>query len=97
MTNKEIELLNTFEARLRHLLFLYDKLKKKNEELEKLLKEERSKNLEIENRFSALQKDYTHLKTALVINPNRQDIKETRKRLSDLVREVDDCIALLNI
>ena len=97
MTNKEKDLLNTFEARLRHLLFLYENLKKENEDLKMLLNEEQRKNSDIEHRFKDLQNDYTRLKTALIINPNRKDIKETKDRITKLVREVDECIALLDV
>ncbi len=39
---------------------------------------------------------YTNLKTATAISLNGSDVKETKLRLSKLVREVDKCIALLN-
>ena len=39
---------------------------------------------------------YTNLKTATTISLNGSDVKETKLRLSKLVREVDKCIALLN-
>ena len=35
-------------------------------------------------------------KTATTISLNGSDVKETKLRLSKLVREVDKCIALLN-
>ncbi|MCI8952831.1 MAG: hypothetical protein HFJ76_06200 [Bacteroides thetaiotaomicron] len=35
-------------------------------------------------------------KTATAISLNGSDVKETKLRLSKLVREVDKCIALLN-
>lgn len=97
MINENQELISSFEAKLRHLLFLYDKVKEENINLQKLLAQEKRKYLELENKHRCLEGDYTHLKTALTINPNRKDIKETKERLSKLVREVDKCIALLNI
>ena len=39
---------------------------------------------------------YTDLKTARTISLYDKDIKETKQRLSSLVREIDRCIALLN-
>ncbi|EGJ71061.1 hypothetical protein Bcop_0848 [Bacteroides coprosuis DSM 18011] len=97
MTNQDKELVKSFEAKLRHLLFLYEKVKKENIKLQELLEDEKKKTLELENKYRSLHGDYTHLKTALIINPNRKDIKDTKDRLSKLVREVDKCIALLNI
>ena len=43
-----------------------------------------------------LEVSYTNLKTATAITLNGSDVKETKLRLSKLVREVDKCIALLN-
>ena len=97
MTDQEKDLISSFETKLRHLLFLYNEVKKENIKLQDLLQQEQNKNLELTNKYMSLKGDYTYLKTALVINPNRGDIKETKDRLSKLVREVDKCIALLNI
>ena len=38
---------------------------------------------------------YTNLKMARTISIHDNDIKDTKQRLSKLVREVDRCIALL--
>ena len=37
MTDEEKKLLSTFEARLRHLIYLHDELKRENAELKQLL------------------------------------------------------------
>jgi translation elongation factor EF-Tu-like GTPase len=46
--------------------------------------------------YRELELNYTNLKTATTISLNGSDVKETKLRLSKLVREVDKCIALLN-
>ena len=46
--------------------------------------------------YKELENNYTNLKTATTISLNGSDVKETKLRLSKLVREVDKCIALLN-
>jgi len=46
--------------------------------------------------YDELEVNYTNLKTATAISLNGSDVKETKLRLSKLVREVDKCIALLN-
>ena len=96
MTDEEKKLLSTFEARLRHLIFMHDQLKEENNKLKKLLEE---KNLELSTlqaKYQELDLDYTNLKTAMTISLDGSDIQETKSRLSKLVREVDKCIALLN-
>ena len=96
MTDEEKKLLSTFEARLRHLIYLHDELKRENAELKKLLDMEKLKNEKVQAQYDELEVSYTNLKTATAITLNGSDVKETKLRLSKLVREVDKCIALLN-
>ena len=96
MTEEEKKLSSTFEARLRHLIYLHDELKRENAELKQLLEEEKSELEKARAEYKALESSYTDLKTATTISLNGSDVKETKLRLSKLVREVDKCIALLN-
>ena len=43
MTEEEKKLLSTFEARLRHLIYLHDELKRENAELRNFSKQRRNK------------------------------------------------------
>lgn len=96
MTDEEKKLLETFETKLRHLLFLHDHQQKENTQLRHLLKkkEEELKRLMADN--NRLERQYSNLKSAMTISLEGSDVKETKQRLSKLVREVDKCIALLN-
>ncbi len=96
MTEEEKKLLNTFETQLRHLIYLHDELKRENAGLKKLLDNEKLKNEKVQAQYDKLEASYTNLKTATAISLNGSDVKETKLRLSKLVREVDKCIALLN-
>ena len=96
MTEEEKQLLGNFEARLRHLIYLHDELRRENAELRQLLEEEKDKNEKLQAVYKELNNNYTNLKTATTISLNGSDVKETKLRLSKLVREVDKCIALLN-
>ena len=96
MTEEEKKLLNSFETQLRHLIYLHDELKRENAELKKLLENEKLKNEKVQAQYDELEVSYTNLKTATAISLNGSDVKETKLRLSKLVREVDKCIALLN-
>ena len=96
MTEEEKKLLNSFETQLRHLIYLHDELKRENAELKKLLDNEKLKNEKVQAQYNELEVSYTNLKTATAISLNGSDVKETKLRLSKLVREVDKCIALLN-
>lgn len=96
MTEEEKKLLNSFETQLRHLIYLHDELKRENAELKKLLENEKLKNEKVQAQYDELEVSYTNLKTATAISLNGSNVKETKLRLSKLVREVDKCIALLN-
>ena len=96
MTEEEKKLLNSFETQLRHLIYLHDELKRENAKLKKLLDNEKLKNEKVQAQYDELEVSYTNLKTATAISLNGSDVKETKLRLSKLVREVDKCIALLN-
>lgn len=96
MTEKEKQLLSTFEARLRHLIYIHDELKRESTELKRLLTVKDNEILNLRNKLEQLNTDYANLKSATAISLNGGDIKETKQRLSSLVREVDKCIALLD-
>ena len=96
MTEEEKELLKTFEARLRHLIYLHDELRRENASLRQLLTDCQADCEKTKADLKTLEKRYTDLKTATTISLNGSDVRETKLRLSKLVREVDKCIALLN-
>lgn len=96
MTEEDKKLLSTFEARLRHLMYLHDEQKRENAEIRQLLikKEEEVARLQVD--YKELKTVYANLKVARTISVNDNEVKDTKQRLSKLVREVDKCIALLN-
>ena len=96
MTDEDKKLLSTFEARLRHLIYLHDELKRENAELKQLLKAKEEECAKAHAVYQELERNYANLKNATTISLNGSDVKETKLRLSQLVREVDKCIALLN-
>jgi cell shape-determining protein MreC len=96
MTEEDKKLLTTFEARLRHFMFLYDELKHENAQLKQLLSEKEERLGEAARQLQACEVRYTDLKMARTIALTDQDITDTKQRLAKLVREVDKCIALLN-
>ena len=96
MTEEDKKLVSTFEGKLRHFMFLYDELKRENADLKHLLtqKDEEIKHLELSQKD--LEARYTDLKMARTLSLYDKDIKDTKQRLTSLVREIDRCIALLN-
>ena len=96
MTEEDRKLISSFEGKLRHLMFLYEELKQENVKLKNLLKQKDDEILQLEQSRKELEALYTDLKTARTISLYDKDIKDTKQRLSSLVREIDKCIALLN-
>ena len=96
MTEEDKKLLSHFETKLRHLIFLHKEIKQENAELKKRLDTERLKNETLKAQYDRLDVQYKNLKTATTISLKGGDIKETKLRLSKLVREIDKCIALMN-
>ena len=96
MTEEDRKLISSFEGKLRHLMFLYEELKQENVKLKNLLKQKDDEILQLEQSRKELEALYTDLKMARTISLYDKDIKDTKQRLSSLVREIDKCIALLN-
>ena len=96
MTEDDKKLLDTFDGKIRHLIFLYKNLEEENASLKQLLAE-RDRYIEsIRQNQIELEEKYKNLKMARMISINDGEIRNTKKELADLVREVDKCIALLN-
>jgi len=96
MTEEQLKIIRNFEVRVRQTLFLCDKLKKENENLQFQLATQKNANESLNKENSQLQLKYDNLKVARMISVGRDDFKATKNRLSKLVREVEKCIALLN-
>lgn len=96
MTEEDKRLLNTFEGRLRNLLFLFEEQKKEIASLRYLLEEKEAAIARMESDRKELESRYANLKMARIISINDTELNDTKKRLTRLVREVEKCIALLN-
>jgi len=97
MTEEQIKIIRNVEIRVHQLLLLCDSLREEKANLLSQLEEQKSINDLLNNENSQLRFKYDNLKLARMISVNRNDFKEAKNRLSKLVREVDKCIALLNV
>lgn len=77
-------------------MYLYNELKKENTSLKQLLFEKEEEIACMVDSRKELEARYTNLKMARMISINDNELRDTKQRLSKLVREVDKCIALLN-
>lgn len=96
MIEEDQKIMQTFEARLRQVLFEFEELKKKNELLQQTIREKDQAMEHLKEDYHQLQSSYVRLKTAKILSIGDNEAKDTRQRISKLVREVDKCIALLN-
>ena len=96
MTEEDKRLLNTFEGKLRNLIYLFEEQKKEIATLRQLLVKKEAEIARMEESRKELESKYANLKTARIISINDNELRDTKKRVEDLVREVDKCIALLN-
>ena len=97
MTAEEDALLRTLEARVTQVTLEYKALKDRYAALSRTMEEKDATIASLHYQFDRLQTVYANLKTAMMIDISSEDMKNAKSRLSKLVREVDKCIALLNV
>ena len=88
MTPEEEIILKRFETRTRQLILQYQDLKKENEMLKSTVD---CQNKELEK----IKKEYADLKMARMIDISDLEMKDAKARLNKLIREIDNCMALL--
>jgi dephospho-CoA kinase len=70
-------------------------LREKNEELQRLLEQEKQEKEQLAAQYARLKSDYADLKSAAAIGQNGGNARDTKLRIDKLVREIDLCIAQL--
>jgi predicted nuclease with TOPRIM domain len=96
MTEREVEELVMLKRKVEELLGRYMEamdrlgdLRSEKEELERKLREKESEQTELENKYNKLQ-------LSGAIKGDEESTLLARKRINKMVREIDNCIALLN-
>lgn len=97
MTAQEEQALHLFETRVRQLILSYQKLAQDNQRLRQELVEKQQALDEALAQNQQINMDYNNLKLARMMTVNGEDLQSAKNRLSRLIREVDKCIALLNV
>ena len=97
MTAEEEKTVRLLETRTRQLILKYQQLKEENEELLNDLVAKDSELQGIKRRNKELEEAYANLKMAKMLEVGDKDIAAARQRIAKLVRDVDKCIALLNV
>jgi cell division septum initiation protein DivIVA len=97
MTKDEENSLKIFETRVRQLILEYKDLKKDNYELRQQVETMKHVVEEKCMEIDKLKNDYATLKLSRMIDISSEDLNEAKSRIAKLIREVDKCIALLNV
>lgn len=97
MTAEERQSMKKFEAKIRQVIAQFRVLKKENADLYAELE---NKDAEIERLKAELEqrtRDYKNLKLARMIDIADSDIKESKQKITRLVREINKCINILSM
>ena len=94
-TNLEL-LGNTLQEKIRIVTSMHTVIKQQNNEL-------RTKNNELQqiieqqnNTITELERNYKNLQIAKAVSDSGGDTTEAKRKIEEIVREIDTCIALLN-
>jgi translation initiation factor 2B subunit (eIF-2B alpha/beta/delta family) len=97
MTQEEEKILRVFETRVRHLLLKYKEFESELQNLQQQILRQQDELSALQDQNVSLKKSYDTLKMAKMIEVSGDDVQDAKKRLSKLIRDVDKCIALLNV
>lgn len=97
MTQEEEKILRVFETRVRHLLLKYKEFESELQNLQQQILRQQDELSALQNQNVSLKKSYDTLKMAKMIEVSGDDVQDAKKKLSKLIRDVDKCIALLNV
>ena len=97
MTEDDSRLIEQFEGKIRKLVDLYDTVKSNNSLLQSQIEAKDEEIRQLKDELAGLKESYQNLKRSKVLEVSGQDIDDTKRRVSGLVREIDHCIKLLNV
>jgi len=97
MTSEQNTALHDFEALVRQLMKAYKAACEKNKALAEQVSALTAELEAVRKTLEQSRHDYDVLKTARMLEVSGEDVKQSRARLSKLIREVDKCIALLSV
>ena len=97
MTQEEEKILRVFETRVRHLLLKYKEFESELQNLQQQILRQQGELSALQDQNVSLKKSYDTLKMAKMIEVSGDDVHDAKKKLSKLIRDVDKCIALLNV
>ena len=96
MTAEERQSMKNFEAKVRQAIAQFRVLKQENADLYAELENKDEEIRKLKASLAQIQNDYNNLKLAKMIEVSDADIKESKMKISRLVREINKCINILS-
>lgn len=96
MTSEERQSMKKFEAKISNVLALFRVLKQENSDLYTELENKDEEIKQLKAQLAQSQNEYNNLKLAKMIEISDSDIKESKTKISKLVREINKCINILS-
>lgn len=96
MTSEERQSMKKFEAKIRNVLAEFRVLKQENSDLYTELENKDEEIKQLKAKLAQSQNEYNNLKLAKMIEISDSDIKESKTKISKLVREINKCINILS-
>lgn len=97
MTEQETMLTDALEAKIQKLIGLYKEQRDCAADLRQQLAEKEDRLQQLEARIDSLQSEYGNLKLSKVLSVSGQNLDETKKKVTGMVREIDHCLDMLKI
>jgi len=97
MTEQDQYLIDEFKARLRLLISRQNSLKNENEQLLDQLNNLQNELANVRRENELLVKKYDDLKMAKVFIASDEEKQDAKQTITKIVREIDKCIAQLNV
>ncbi|MHA7109949.1 hypothetical protein ACRTDU_07470 [Sunxiuqinia elliptica] len=97
MTEQDHDLINEFKKRIKLLIAKQDGLKEENQRLVQQISELQGELNTVRDENEELVKKYSDLKMAKVFSASDDEKQEAKQTINKIVREIDKCIAQLNV
>ena len=97
MTEQDKLLLENFKARLQLLFDQNNKFRERSRELTEKIEMLEQKNSMLTAANVKLSGDYDNIKTARILSLIENDRQQARQKINKIVREIDRCLAQLNV
>ncbi len=95
MKDEDIQLVKLLETKVRQLILRNKELEQQNAQLWQQVTEDDARIQTLDDENKQLKVQYADLKTARMLQLSDNDTRNAKQRITKLVRDIDNCIAIL--